>query len=109
MTESEYDDQMRALGLLPLEQLPHEERQRNECRRTRDGSGEPVPCIVCSRPLTEKAQEAGWWIHLVRGGYWVAPTGWVDPDGQDPGDVGMHAVGSECARRIPRTHRTRAG
>jgi hypothetical protein len=85
-------------------QLPYEVRRENEERYARS----PDHCVLCGRGLTEKAVERGWMIHMVDGGCGIAPNGW-EPIGHDDesGDMYFSPVGSECAKRVPRTHRTR--
>lgn len=74
---------------------------RNRSRHTVSAIDE---CFLCGRGLTEKARDNGWSIHL-------HVDGTLIPNGQDVGDEhgsqGWFPVGSECAKRIPKTHRAK--
>lgn len=56
-------------------------------------------CIICHRAL--KAGQPHRWVHLVDGGWNI-----LHPDDEeaygvgDPGDMGGHRVGMDCARKL---------
>lgn len=60
-------------------------------------------CFLCGRGLTEKARNNGWWVHLTEAGELAArDEGWDVEDSQ-----GAFPVGSECAKKVPASHRLR--
>lgn len=59
-------------------------------------------CFMCGRGMTERAVETGWNVHLHVYGLLIPVDMDVD---EDAGSQGWFPVGSECAKRIPRTHR----
>ena len=61
-------------------------------------------CFLCGRGLTEKAAANGWMVHMSTGGELIPMSEQVD-DSQD--SQGYFPVGSECAKRLPLTHRTK--
>lgn len=63
-------------------------------------------CYLCGRGLTEKALAGSWWLHLVDGGTAVAAADDRSHDGAGS-DLGWFALGSECAKRVPISHRSR--
>ena len=68
------------------------------------GTGGKEPCVLCGRGLTEKAIDNGWWVEMGHGGLVLFHTA-DEPDTADPGYMGFFPLGSECAKRIPATHR----
>lgn len=75
---------------------------RNEARDHRGVPGEP--CLLCGRHLTETAIRNGWSIEITTGGQIIPNDHHVDLDSQ-----GCFPIGSECAKKIPRTHRAKSG
>lgn len=55
-------------------------------------------CWLCGK-RTRKG--SGWWIEVIDGGDHIANVG-LDPDPNDPGYMGMHAIGPECAKKLPK-------
>lgn len=62
-------------------------------------------CYLCGKGLTGAALENAWMIHLIHGGSSLAAL--TDPDDEPGSDMGWFPVGSECAKKIPATHRAR--
>jgi len=77
---------------------------RNYDRMTTD---HVEPCCLCGKGLTAKSLSEAWWIHLVDGGDSLAPVS--EPDSDDPGELGWHPIGPDCARSIPLAYRQRIG
>lgn len=63
-------------------------------------------CYVCGRGLTEAAVARGWYVHMTTAGT-IAPVDLPEDALPERDDQGWFPVGSECARRIPLTHRQR--
>lgn len=105
-------------GLLYSEtfRLPAEKRDANEIT---SGAKVPTalrlsdPCFICGRVLKlEDPSEhwKGWYIHLVGFGDHIAPNSFdintvSEADRNRGYDMGYHPLGSECARKVPITHR----
>ena len=71
-----------------------------------EGHGGPNECLLCRRPLADKAVATGWYVHLIHGGDHLAPKDWEPTTHEDhAGDVGWHPVGSECAKKVPLAYR----
>ena len=87
------------LPLVPL-QADYETQRSNERRFNSDKHVDN--CFLCARPLTEKARDNGWMVHLhVQLG--LIPNG-ADIDDMS-GSQGCFPVGSECAKKIPAAYR----
>lgn len=67
-------------------------------------SGYREPCVLCGRPLSEKAIDSAWWVELGDGGSTILPNGHHLSDDET---MGCFPMGSECAKRIPKTHKWR--
>jgi hypothetical protein len=75
---------------------PHTARAQRPC-----GEGE-WPCLLCCRPIKPGR---GWWVHMVDGGeHLVSRDESPACDPNDPGDMGFHAVGPDCAKLVPREY-----
>ena len=61
------------------------------------------PCYICGRPT----KRARYWVHGVHGGDRLLhnddEAAYAESD--DCGDLGMHPVGSGCARLVPADYR----
>ena len=78
-----------------------EVREQNEKSRFNANSTET--CFLCSKKMSDKAKENAWHVHLTID-YTFAPNSMGDTlDGSI--DQGWFPVGSECAKRVPLTHR----
>ncbi len=61
------------------------------------------PCAICGKGI--KPSNPRHWVHVIRGGAVFAPIAQVEEI--DPaGDMGWYPIGTECARKLPRAHRT---
>jgi len=82
-------------------QADYDTRRKNAQRLSHNHSGE---CFACGRGLTAAAIEKGWMV-------WLATTGGLIPmdatNVPENLDQGWFPVGSECAKRVPLTHRAR--
>lgn len=85
-----------------LYQADWRERKANAERFTTDKHTDE--CFLCGRGLTAKAVENGWAVHL-RTDNMLLPVG--EPWDSDEQSQGWFPVGSECAKRVPLTHRGR--
>lgn len=61
-------------------------------------------CYLCGRGLTAKAVENGYWIEMATDGSLVRNDQGLHPDLDSQG---AFPVGSECAKKIPLTHRSK--
>lgn len=74
--------------------------ERNQARLT---DGHAAECLLCGRGLTQAAAVKAWMVHLHVDGLLVRS----DAALADDDDQGWFPVGSECAKRVPPSHRTR--
>jgi hypothetical protein len=71
---------------------------------TYDPAKHTEQCYVCGRGLTETGANNGWWVHMSNNAV-ILPIDLDDPDAVN--SQGWFPVGSECARQIPSTHKTK--
>lgn len=76
--------------------------ERNAARQT---SNHADQCFLCGRGLTQSAVDRGYFIHLATDGRILDTRDIVGV----ALDQGWFPVGSECAKRLPRTHREKVG
>lgn len=88
-----------------LQPLPAEDYQAHPDVRHKNSQrrGGPQECFFCGRPMTDAATAKGWWVHLRTDGFFVAASA----DVTEKDDQGWFPVGSECAKTIPLTHRSK--
>lgn len=56
-----------------------------------------LPCAICGKAVREDHPA---WVRVRAGGSEFAPRGWSpSTPAEEAGDLGMHPVGSGCARR----------
>jgi hypothetical protein len=89
---------------VPVEDLQPSWEEMDRNRKRRSDLQHADHCFVCQRGLTESALSNAWWCHLVGGGSEIAPVD-LDDSGSDTGDMGWFPLGSECAKKVPITHR----
>lgn len=69
------------------------------------------PCAVCGREV--KQDSPAFWVVVVDGGARFEQADEKPVDENDPGHMGLHVVGSDCARRLKaqgtRVMRTQGG
>jgi hypothetical protein len=79
-------------------------RRRNQERQVRSADVADV-CFLCERPLTERALASAWLVEHATTGE-IIPVG--DPRSGGPESQGCFPLGSECAKRLPKTLRSKA-
>lgn len=60
-------------------------------------------CVVCGRGITEAGEARAWWVHM-HTDWFIMPNGSTTDESHDQG---WFPVGTECAKKIPLTHRER--
>jgi hypothetical protein len=77
----------------------YNEAQREENRRR---SGIEY-CLVCGKGMSQAKIDAAWFVHMTTGG----ELAHIDDELEEIHDQGWWPVGADCAKRIPKTHRTK--
>lgn len=91
---------------MTVDLIPYAEVFAPNPRYLQTGGAMDYECLLCRRPMTEKAVATAWHVRLMNGGTHLAPNDWEPTsDRERAGDMGCHEVGSECAKKIPLTHR----
>ena len=57
-------------------------------------------CCICQRDIKDQAGKPQFSVHLVEGGPVVLHPSSESEYASDGGDLGLHRVGPECARKI---------
>jgi hypothetical protein len=77
-----------------------EVREQNE--KSRFNANATETCFLCSKKMSPKAKDNAWHVHLTTN-YELASVDMGDV--LESNDQGWFPVGSECAKRVPLTHR----
>jgi hypothetical protein len=80
------------------------EQQNKNAKFSRLDAAHNGGCKMCGRKMSRKAADSAWHIHMTTSGDLVPTSADMGSESQ-----GWFPVGSECAKMIPLTHRTKAG
>jgi hypothetical protein len=80
------------------------EQQNKNAKFSRLDAAHNGGCKMCGRKMSRKAEDNAWHIHMTTSGDLVPTSADMGNESQ-----GWFPVGSECAKMIPLTHRTKAG
>lgn len=93
--------------ILILKDYQASEEAREQNRKSSFNRHGVDSCKLCEKGLSDKASENAWHVHMTVD-QTLVPVAWGDDlDGRV--DQGWFPVGSECAKRIPLTHRKKRG
>jgi len=92
---------------IPASEVQADEKVREQNEKSRFNRHGVESCWLCCKGMSEKAFENAWHIHMTID-HSLAPVAMGDTL-READDQGWFPVGSECAKKIPLTHRKKFG